>query len=138
MSSKHVRLEQPEQSQVDTNSAKKISLLWKYCDELMDKNSEKESSLLSTQSVIDNYLKEPTLSRNSDLLAYWKSNQDNLPLLTSLATQYLCAPPASLASERLFSIAANLCTDLRNRLTPTKVEYLLFLNKNFLTVDFDY
>ena len=42
MSSKLVRLEQPEQSQVDTNSAKKISLLWKYCDELMDKTQRKK------------------------------------------------------------------------------------------------
>ena len=42
MSSKHVKLEQPDQSQADTNSAKKESLLWKYCDELMDENSEKE------------------------------------------------------------------------------------------------
>ena len=76
--------------------------------------------LLSTQSVINNYLKEPTLSRKSDPLAYWKSNQDNLPHLTSLARQYLCAPPANVASERLFSAAANICTDLRNRLTPKK------------------
>ena len=72
MSSKRVRLEQPEQSQDDTNSAKK--LLWKYCDQFMDENSEKGSSLLPTQSVIDNYLKEPALSRRSDPLAYWKSN----------------------------------------------------------------
>ena len=87
----------------------------------MDENSETESSPLSTQSVFDNYLKEPILSRKSNPLAYWKSNQDNLPHLISLARQYLCAPPA---------------TDLHNCLTPTKVEYLLFLNKNLLTVDF--
>ena len=51
MSSKRVRLEQPEQSQDDTNSAKKKLLLLKHCDELMDENSETESSPLSTQSV---------------------------------------------------------------------------------------
>lgn len=136
ISSNRAKLEQPSQN--DTNAAKKKSLLWKYCDELMDENSETESSPLSTQSVIDNYLKEPTLSRKSDPLSYWKSNQENLPHLTSLARQYLCAPPASVASERLFSTAANICTDLHNRLSPTKVEYLLFLNKNLLTVDFDY
>ena len=67
----------------------------------MDENSGTESSPLSTQSVIDNYLKEPMLSRKSDPLYYWKSNQDNLPHLTSLATQYLCAPPASVASETI-------------------------------------
>ena len=39
----------------------------------------------STQSVIENYLKEPTMSRKSDPFSYWKSNQDNLPHLASLA-----------------------------------------------------
>ena len=57
----------------------------------MDENSETENSPLSTQSVIDNYLKEPTLSRKSDPLAYWKSNQDNLPHLTSVwHTVFVC------------------------------------------------
>ena len=104
----------------------------------MKTQRQKVHHCLHNLYTIDNYLKEPTLSRKSDPLGYWKSNQENLPHLTSLARRYLCAPPASVASERLFSTAANICTDLRNHLTPTKVEYLLFLNKNLLTVDFDY
>ena len=131
ISSKRARLDQDDTA--TSCATKKSLLLWKYCDELMDENSETESSPVSTQSVIDNYLKEPTLP-----LLYWKSNQKILPHLASLARHYLCAPPASVASERLFSTAANICTDLRNRLSPTKVEYLLFLNKNLRTVNFNY
>ena len=134
-SPKRARLDQDDTS---APAKKKSSLLWKYCDELMDENSETESSPESTQSVIEKYLKEPTMPRKSDPFSYWKSNQDNLPHLASLARHYLCVPPASVASERLFSAAANICTDLRNRLSPTKVEYLLFLNKNLRTVNFDY
>ena len=78
------------------------------------------------------------MSRKSDPFSYWKSNQGNLPHLASLARRYLCAPSASVASERLFSSASQICTDLRNRLSPTKVEYLLFRNQNLHTVKFDY
>ena len=133
-SPKRARLDQDDTS---APAKKKSSLLWKYCDELMDENSEIESLPESTQSVIEKYLKEPTMPRKSDPFFYWKSNKDNLPHLASLARHYLCAPPASVASERLFSAAANICTDLRNHLSPTKVEYLLFLNKNLRTVNFD-
>ena len=100
ISSKRARLDQDDTA--TTCTTKKSSLLWKYCDELMDENSETESSPVSTQSVIDNYLKEPTLSRKSNPLLYWKSNLKILPHLASLARHYLCAPPASVASERLF------------------------------------
>ena len=132
----------PKRPRLESDSSainkKKSSLLWKFCDELTDENSETESSPESTQSVVDAYLKEATQPRKSDPLSYWKRNQENLPHLTNLAMRYLCAPPASVASERLFSTAGNICTELRNRLSPTKVEYLLFLNKNLPALDYDY
>ena len=85
----------------------------------MDENSASETSPVSTQSVVDKYLKEPTLPRKSNLLSYWKSKRDSSPLLTTLALHYLCAPPANVASERLFSSASNICTDLCNCLSTT-------------------
>ena len=104
----------------------------------MDENLKMENSPESMQLVIEKYFKEPTISRKFDTFSYWKSNQGNLPHLASLARRYLSAPPACVASERLFSSASQICTDLRNRLSPTKVEYSLFLNKNLHTVQFDY
>ena len=43
----------------------------------MNKNSETETSPVSTQSVVDKYLKEPTQPRKSNPLSYWKSKQDS-------------------------------------------------------------
>jgi len=97
----------------------------------MDEHSESERSL-TTQSVVDNYLKEPNQSK-SDPLLQWKRNQSTLPHLINLVKHYLCAPPASAASKRQFNTAGNICTELRNCL----VEFLLFLNENLHTLDYD-
>jgi len=89
----------PKRPRNSSATNKKSSLLWKFCDDIMDENSEAERSPESTQSVADTYLKQPTQPRKSDPLLFWKQNQDNLPHLTSLAICYLCAPPASVTSE---------------------------------------
>jgi len=99
-------------SDSSANNHNKSSLLWKYCDALMDENRETESSPESAHSVVDAYLKEPNQQRKSDSLLYWKRNHSNVPHSTNLAKRYLCAPPSSDASESLFSIAGNICTEL--------------------------
>jgi len=40
-----------------TTYTKKSSLLWKFCDELMDDNSESKSSRESVQLVVDPYMR---------------------------------------------------------------------------------
>ena len=59
-------------------------------------------------------------------------------MLASLARKYLSAPPGSVASERLFSTAADIADEKRNRLAAEKVEMLLFLKKNLQLLNFDY
>ena len=54
----------------DSTATKKSSLLWQYCEELMDENSETETSPVPTQCVIEKYLKEATQPRKSDPLSY--------------------------------------------------------------------
>ena len=52
------------------------------------------------------------------------------PNLALLVHKYLCSPPATVASERLFSAAANICTDSHNQLSLTKGETItLFKGK---------
>ena len=55
--------------------------------------------------------------------------------LSPLATQFLAPPPGSVASERLFSTAGDVCTDSRNRLLPEKLEQLIFLKINLPLVN---
>jgi len=69
---------------------------------------------------------------------WWKENKHRFVLLSQLARHYLLAPPTSVASERLFSVAGDIYDEKRNRLAPERAEMLLFINKNFQLVKGQY
>ena len=54
--------------------------------------------------------------------------------MAKLACYYLTPPPTSTDVERLFSIAGNILTDSRNRLTPENLEKLLFIRQNYISL----
>ena len=62
--------------------------------------------------------------------AYWKSNESRFPYLTTIFKRFGTAPATSAEVERLFSLAGNIVTDLRKRLSNESLEKLLFLNAN--------
>jgi len=68
-------------------------------------------------------------------LAY---NHHLYPNVARVAKRYLCAPPTSVASERLFSSASRVITDRRNRLAPKKADMLLFIKHNLALINFKY
>ena len=67
-----------------------------------------------------------------------KDREHTWPILALMSTKYLCAPPSTVASERLFSTAGNILTETRNRLSADKLEKLLFFNKNLTLLNFEY
>ena len=81
---------------------------------------------------LDAYLAEPliTFGRES-CYSWWANNRHRFSYLVKVARQYLCAPPTSVASERLFLGAVDVYDDKRNRLAPEKAEMLLFIKNNF-------
>ena len=58
-------------------------------------------------------------------------------VLAAEANRYLSAAPTSVASERLFSSAAQVYTDRRSRLLPKRVDMLLFVKHNLPLIDFN-
>ena len=77
---------------------------------------------------IDTYLGYSPPKKDFDLLEFWKSQVATLPPLSALARKMLGAPAGSSPSERLFSNAKNM----RTNLSSEKLDNLLFLmwNKN--------
>ena len=96
-----------------------------------------------TQVIVNNdlkrYLDEPTVSRenNQDILKWWNVNEKNYPALAMMARDYLAIMPASVSSERTFSIGGltinkdrcNLHTETARELMSVKSWHKLNLVK---------
>ena len=95
--------------------------------------SKSKESLV--ESEFQKYILEPLIFNNKNPLEGW---QQSYPLLSGLANKFLCAPPSSIESERLFSTGGNIFTPHRNQLVPQKGEQLMFLNYNIRLFDFKY
>ena len=63
------------------------------------------------------------------LLDFWSPNEKKFPVLSKLAKKYLCIQATSASSERIFSIASNIMSKFRNRLTPENAGTIIFVNK---------
>ncbi|KAK0131379.1 Zinc finger BED domain-containing protein 4 [Merluccius polli] len=84
----------------------------------------------STAQQLDGYLSEVPIPRSDNPLAYWRNNKGRFPDLAKMARRYFSALCTSTDSERLFSAAAHILDEKRNRLHCDKAEKLLFIKKN--------
>ena len=59
---------------------------------------------------IKNYLREPRISfeHNKNILVWWRDNKTAYPVLASIARDYLALMPASVYSEKSFSISGQI------------------------------
>ena len=64
------------------------------------------------------------------LKEWWLLRKQEFPILAQLTKKYLCIPPTSAPSERIFSKANNLINRQRNRLNPQLAGDLLFVGEN--------
>ena len=80
---------------------------------------------------LQRYLKEKRIADlTKDPLTYWRVKHNEFPHLGTLARRYLCPPPGSAASERLFSTGKNVLGTKRLSLKPDNMEANLFLKYN--------
>jgi len=93
---------QPHTSLSSTGSG-----LWEDYDNYIPSDPElPNSDVASLDTELDNYLREPRISRSANIYAYWHSSQ--FPGLEPATRKYLSAPPTSVASEQLFSAAGQI------------------------------
>ena len=74
---------------------------------------------------LDKYLAEPMWPRGSDPMVWWANHVSEYKMMKNAVLKYLSAPP-----ERLFSAAARVYTENRNKLLPQNAERLIRLMKN--------
>nr|XP_055075107.1 E3 SUMO-protein ligase ZBED1-like [Misgurnus anguillicaudatus] len=79
---------------------------------------------------VEVYKSLPPIPMAEDPVLWWWEKRAVLPLLTNVATGYLCAQASSTPSERVFSTAGNTLSQERSRLLPEKANMLIFLQKN--------
>ena len=92
--------------------------------------SKQGDAAVQNHDELNAYLAEPCIGPNSDPLDYWRCHEEQYPVLKVLARKFLCMQCTSVPSERLFSTAGLIVSERRSRLQPSKVQQLLFLNKN--------
>lgn len=83
---------------------------------------------LNHNLVINNAVEESVNEYGS--IYFFKENYKLYPLLTRIAKSFLSLPATSVPCETLFSQSGITLTELRNRLYPRNLEYLIILKEN--------
>ncbi len=64
---------------------------------------------------------------NIDPVLWWKEHQNEYPILSLIAKDYLIIQSTSVAAEQAFSVAGNTITQTRNKLEPETAKAILCL-----------
>lgn len=67
----------------------------------------------------------------SDVLLFWRSQENNYPNMAKLAKVLLSKPASSAKSESAFSIAGVLLSKKRSNIEPMRAQKVLFIHDNY-------
>ncbi|KAI1706593.1 hypothetical protein Ddc_15224 [Ditylenchus destructor] len=89
---------------------------------------------------INHYLAKPPAQTYASTAKFWNDpiNSNMYPHLKELFKWYHSTPSSAAETERLFSIAKLILSDLRKRLSPDNFEKLLILHSNLLILNYSY
>ena len=109
------------------------ALLKENCASVSEEINEKD-----LEQEINMFLSDSLQKHDCDPLKWWAMNSNRFSRLSKFVRKYLCAPPSSVLSERLFSEAGDLYDEKRNRLNPDKAEMILVIRENLPLLEFMY
>ncbi|KAE9535950.1 hypothetical protein AGLY_007851 [Aphis glycines] len=103
---------------------------------MIDSDDDDEENYSVTQSPAIIQLEEYRnfkikIPYDQDPLKWWKENEFKYSAVSLLAKKYLSIVATSVPCERLFSEAGTIISKKRNRLSPERLNQLLFLNSYF-------
>ena len=96
-------------------------------DELENFLYESSGHGADDMNELDKYMADPPLrlSGQFDILAWWKNQTDEYPILSKIARDLLAVQVSTVASESAFSAGGRVVDPFRSRLDPEMVEALI-------------
>lgn len=118
----------------DVSNEGVFSLLSYLADENENEEEPPTDDNVFTPRVVRRQLaqlaSETQQPQTADPLTWWRENEARFHGLKRLARKYLAIPATSAPSERVFSLAGNICSRRRASLSPDHLDALVFLNAN--------
>lgn len=112
---------------VQQNNSIESDNFWTFHEHLVSKSKHmSKNNDFTMADELKYYLNQPPIKVSDSPLNYWLMNIHSG--LKDLALKYLSIIATSVPSERLFSRAGNIITEVRNRITDEHLQQLLFLN----------
>lgn len=102
--------------------------IWGFHDKLAEDCKKQKIEHYGPPCELEHYFTQPTVSRQSDPIQFWKTHQMVYPNLAPIAVEYLSVVATSVPAERLFSRAGNILDPCRSRLSNNTFSQILFLN----------
>lgn len=118
-------------SSLNVEDAKSAGNIWRFHTTLVkEKYPEDQETNRNIIGVdLKNYLSQPVEDlKKCDPIKYWCNHKDTMyKKISKIAYKYMCIVDTSVPSERLFSVAGNIVTPSRNRLSGERLQKLIFL-----------
>lgn len=123
--------------------AKRTKTVWDAFKEIaqtkpatQNSNPSEYERLLNME--VEQFLNIDLLDRKDSPILWWKEHYKQFPKLSQICQKYLCSPPSSVYSEKIFSEAGNVFDAKRNRLSSDNGEKLIFLHHNAPLLNYEY
>ncbi|XP_073341911.1 E3 SUMO-protein ligase ZBED1-like [Pagrus major] len=119
-----------EEATEDEQEEPQASAVWRFFEERATGDTTRRNPSADAILEVRSYLEEPLFQRSADPLSWWETKASIYPRLTHVMARRLCIVATSVPSERIFSKRGQIITERRNRINPSKLRHLVFLNAN--------